>query len=97
MSTQSFGTAPEAPRDFAQELIDLVGFSFPFNITTQAGKLYTVDYETEWKSGGTEPVEVIDEKTQEVTTIYQENYEERKLSKSDIKKINQWINDNIEQ
>jgi hypothetical protein len=57
------------------------------------GSVTSMTYDSEWKEGGTTPVEKTDKKTKKVTVTYKENYTDHKLTKSDTKKLDDYIAD----
>lgn len=115
MATKTFGTHQPATKKDSQyyisELQKLIGVEFPLKITCLDGKVVGVNYDTEWKEGGTEPiyedvketVETLNKKGEIVkrkVTVnkivdYKENYKAKKLTPEQIKKIDQWISENL--
>lgn len=95
MATKTFGKLPKSNRDYIEELYSLVGVKFPLSITSSNGKLLTASYETAWTSGGTVPVESTDSDGNTVTD-YEENYTKEKLTAAQIKKIDAYLEENIE-
>lgn len=95
MATKSFGAEVKTADQLIVELYKEVGAEFPLRIQSLNGKITAAEYETEWKAGGTEQVEVVDKKTKEVTTEYKENYETKKLTKAQIEKADKWIKANL--
>lgn len=92
MSVKSFGQEPAEPLNHAEELHKLVGCAFPVKITTVSSELVAVEYETEWKEGGTSPIK---NKKGEIVD-YKEDYTDMKLTDKQIKKIDAYIADRIE-
>lgn len=91
MATKTFGNKPDNTADFPQQLINklhkLVGEEFPItvhrNLSTNE---IAISYETEWKVGGTEPVETENSDGEKVIT-YRENYQHKKLTKDQVEKL----------
>lgn len=67
--------------------IQAIAPGIPITVTTDRDGGVTVDYETEWKEGGTKPK--INKKGE--VTGYIEQYEDKKLTKDQIKKIDEYI------
>jgi len=95
MATKTFGKLPKSNQDYIEELHSLVGAKFPLSITSSNGKLLQASYETTWLSGGTVPVESVDADGNTVTD-YEENYTKEKLTAAQIKKIDAYLEENIE-
>lgn len=94
------GQQPKTANEYIAELYEYVGIEgFPISMqVTSDGKIVTLSIDTEWKTGGTTPVEetsVIDENGEKIYTEYAEQYEEKELTQAQIAKVNQWINKNI--
>ena len=96
MATKTFGKVPKTSDEYLDELYKEAGATFPVKVVVDAGKLFSISYDTDWKEGGTTPVEVKDKKTGAVTIDYKENYSNKKLSAAQIKKIDAWIEKNLE-
>lgn len=95
MDTKNFGTAATEPRDYATEAQELVGVQFPIETTVdQQGNLVGVSYNSTWREGSTTPKEVTD-KNGKASIEYEENYTDKKLTNAQIKKIDQYIQENI--
>lgn len=93
MATKTFGeqNPPTLIDTITSDLHKLVGVEFPCIVTVTEGKLTHFSYDTEWKEGGTEPVEHTNPRTKEVTIEYKENYKVKKLTDAQIKKIDEHI------
>lgn len=76
-------------------LYSLVDTQFPLSVVVIAGQIASLSYDTNWKEGGTTAVEVIDKKTKQATIENKENYDNKKLSSAQIKKIDAWIQEHI--
>lgn len=96
MATKTFGKELKTSDDYLAEIYKLAGVQFPISITVVAGQLTSASYDTIWKTGGTTPVEVKDKKTGEVTLDYKENYSKQKLTAAQIKKIDAYLEKNVE-
>lgn len=95
MATKTFGKLPKTNQDFIDEIHKLADDKFPLSVTSANGKLLNVSYETTWQEGGTTPVETIDESGNTVID-YEGSYSKHKLSAAQIKKIDAYIEKNIE-
>lgn len=73
-----------------KEMQKIAGENLPIRVIIDAdGNIQTVEYDKVWKEGSTTPVE---KKTKKGVVIdYKEDYKEVKLSKSDIKKLDEYI------
>lgn len=80
----------KTPDEIIQELHELVGEQFPLTIDSFSGSL-RIKYDTEWKEGGTRAKETISKETGEKEITYLEQYTEKKLTKEQIKKIDDYI------
>lgn len=114
MATLEFGESPtlKTTGDYLKEVQELLGAKPPLSVVVIEGNLKQVVVETEWKEGGTVPIEgdvevekvVVNDKgeeetvTETVTQIvdYVEDYTEKKLTQTQISKLNTYIADNIE-
>lgn len=80
--------------DLIIEAQKTVGVEFPLTINQDfnTGKVTSVEYEKEWKTGGTEAVDT-GEVDESGTTIfdYEEDYTEHKLTAEQVKKVEAWI------
>jgi hypothetical protein len=93
MATKDFGThTPNNSEDIAAELRKLVGANLPLKITTSNGVLVGVSYDTIWQEGTTEAVSTgeLDENGVEQLD-YKANYKKQRLSKDQIKKLDNYI------
>ena len=95
MATKTFGKPQKTAADLISEVYKLAGDKFPLSLTTSNGKIINASYETTWVEGGTVPVESTDE-SGNIVTDYKENYTDKKLTAAQIKKIDAWIEKNIE-
>lgn len=57
MATLEFGTPTKTADEYIVEIQDIVGDNCPVTIEVLNGVLKQVSVETEWKTGGTNPVE----------------------------------------
>lgn len=90
--THNGNTETPKPRDYMAEVYELVGVNFPIQISMDRdNNLIGASYSTEWKEGGTEPV--IDRRGNVLD--HEESYENKKLTKDQIKQIDAFINENI--
>lgn len=101
MATIEAGLAPKTSQEYIIELYEFTGVEgFPVSLqVANDGKLLNISVETEWKTGGTTPVEetsVINENGEKIYTEYAENYEEHSLSNNEIAKVNEYIALNLE-
>lgn len=91
MATHTIGEIKTADQ-FVEELHALAGGKpFPVTVTVLGGELLQVSFETEWQEGTTTPVE--DEHGNIVD--YEPNYTKKKLTQAEIKKINDYANENV--
>lgn len=113
MTTLEFGAPTKTAEDFNVEIRELLGCEPPIKIVMEGGLLKQVSVETEWKEGGTTPVEgeVEVEKTilnddGETETIteteirvvdYEENYEHKALTPAQVTALETYIQNNLEQ
>lgn len=99
MATKQFGEKMKTASDYIAELYELAGVEFPVQMQVSLGKLINIEYQTEWKTGTTTPVEktrkVKDPETgkpiSEPFIDYVPDYTERKLTDKQIKAIDTWI------
>ncbi len=98
MATLDFGTTTptKTGNDFITEIHELLGCKPPISATVSGGKLLQVSVETEWKEGGTTPVEIVN-KDGETVVDYEEDYTEKKLTKAQVDALNAYIEDNLVQ
>lgn len=89
MSTKSFGDQPES-RNFAEELYELVGVSFPLTLRVTNGQLVSLTYESEWQEGSTTAVA-----NGEDGFDYQQDYKKKSLTKAQQKKVEDWAAENV--
>lgn len=113
MAVLEFGTSTIKTADeYIEDIYEAIGAECPLTVTVVDGVLKRVTAETEWKEGGTTPVEedveveksiLVDgvEETVNVTETrvvdYEEDYTEKKLTKKQIEDLNAYISGNIEQ
>lgn len=112
MATIDFGLDTKTSDDYIAEIYETIGAHFPLSVAVGDGKLLRVSAETEWREGGTTPVEeeveiektlVVDgvEETVKVTETrvvdYEEDYTEKKLTKAQVDDLNAYIEDNLVQ
>lgn len=102
MATFDFGTKELKTVDsVTEELYELMGFKFPVSSTVSNGEVVAFSFETEWKVGGTVPVEeeVTDEEgvTRTVVTGYAEDYKTYKMNDEHIAKLKKWASENVKQ
>lgn len=90
MATKTFGADLKTGDDYIKEIYSLVEVEFPIAISVAGGKIVNASYETEWKTGSTNPVEKTD-KEGNVTIEYEENYTKHKLTADEIKTIDAWL------
>lgn len=97
MATKSFGTTEiETVKRPHEELYELVGVEFPLSLTIdKSGSIIGASYDTTWKTGTTTPTEKYDRKTKETETVYEEDYEDHKLTAAQIKAIDGWLKENV--
>lgn len=76
------------------EINKLTNKNVPFGIVTSPdGRVVTIQYEKEWKEGGTKAVEkTIGKGKNAITTIeYEEDYKTVKLTADEVKKLDAYI------
>lgn len=110
MATLQFGNATtKTANNYIKELQAVVGEQCPLTVEVANGILQKVTVETEWREGGTVPVEVemeVEKKnakgekeivTELVVVDYEESYVEKALTQKQIKDLNTYIEANIQQ
>lgn len=95
MSIKEFGTVKiteKKSRDYASEIYETAGLNFPLVISkNENGELIGVRYETEWQEGSTKPIK----NKKGMVVDYEPSYENKSLTKDQIKKIDDYIQQNI--
>lgn len=96
MATKTFGAPVKRPQDFIDEIHKVAGETgFPLSVTVNGGRLVSAEYETTWKEGTTEPTEKTDKKTKETSIENVEKYTNKKLTKEQIKKLDDYLEKTI--
>lgn len=114
MATKTFGQDLNVKfktyDEFVGELYKLAGVNFPLQIKVEDGELLGITYDTEFKVGGTTPIEEeveiektivvdgVEEKikvTETRVVDYKEDYETIKLTKVQQEAIDKYIQDNL--
>lgn len=101
MATKVFGSHDETTLtadDYYIEIYKLIGDRFPLSLKVINGKITGASYETEWKEGTTTPVDTgkVDD-TGNPIIDYKENYTTKKLSKEQTKKLDSYLEKNIQE
>lgn len=80
--------------DYIIELQEIIGVMPPTEVQVVDGKLVYFKFEETWKEGHTELVKKLNEDGVEVDE-YVEHYEDKRLTSTQIKKIEKWVGENL--
>lgn len=97
MAVKEFSSSQKTVDEHIADLRKLAGGAqFPVRLEVSGGKITNAQYETTWKEGSTRSVETgeLDENGYPVLK-YEENYTKKKLTATQTKKIDKYINDNL--
>ena len=95
MGTFKFGKPTITSEDVSKEVFELMGFEFPIEFTVINNNITEFSFETEWKVGGTTPIEETDEKGNTTITGYAEDYQSFQMTEEHINKLKQWAAENV--
>ncbi len=94
MATLEFGTTQKTADEYIAEIYDLIKAKCPLAVTVSNGELKNVSVETSWKEGSPTPKKVINGEGKAVID-YEENYEEKELTESQIADLNNYLQENL--
>lgn len=95
MATLEFGNATtKIADDYIKEIYEAIGVKCPLTVIVDNGVLKQVIVETEWKEGSPTPKKVINGEGKAVID-YEENYEEKELTESQIADLNNYLQENL--